>query len=721
MCLPFLRFCLGVCFISVAMGAPAPAPATADQNQGPVPSAPMPTPVGGDQNQGPRPTPIPGSSQMPVYSNPAGVPSGSNQNSLPPAVATSDGEMVGPIKLADADIDTLLDALAIYTGRTILRPQSLPAATYTVKLTKPIPKAEAVLALETLLALNGVGVAPLGEKFLKIVALTQVKSEAPEMIEGSTLGLPPSGQVATKLFQFEFLRVTEFVPQITPLLSSGIANGVVTLEKANAVLITDSISNLQRFENLLRLLDRPSSSGLTPKFYTLHNGAKASDVVSRLRTMFTGPLQSQLGSATTYSSDDRTNQVILLADPRQYPLFDDLIAKLDVKADPNTRNEVIYLKHATAKDVATLLSSLVSGQNQAAQKPGEGSARTGPTSVAPAPNQPAIAGASPAAAAALATMSEASNNFSSLITILADDRSNAIVVSGTVDDIRLIRDLVEKVDILLAQVRIEVVIAEVTLADTDKTGISALGLTVGQNPAGVTKITAFSGAVAGWNITSGIVDPLQFTAAMTDAGSKNHVKVLSAPMIMTTHNKEAEVKVGQRQPIITGSTSTPTNASNTGITTQSQVNYVDIAIDLKVTPLIGDDGVIQLKISQTVDDVIGTVKVDANDQPIIGTRVATSFVNVRDGQMIVLGGLQRTKNNVVRNKIGFLAEIPIISQIFGGRTKTVERTELLLFIRPHVIPPGEGLEDTRKDIDRQSNKAQIDEFLTPPPAKAPQK
>jgi type II secretory pathway component GspD/PulD (secretin) len=101
--------------------------------------------------------------------------------------------------------------------------------------------------------------------------------------------------------------------------------------------------------------------------------------------------------------------------------------------------------------------------------------------------------------------------------------------------------------------------------------------------------------------------------------------------------------------------------------------------------------------------------------------VATSFVNVRDGQMLVLGGLQRTKNNVVRNKIGFLAEIPILSQIFGSRTKTVERTELLLFIRPHVIPPGEGLDDTLKNIDKQSNKPQIDEYLTPPPAKAPQK
>ncbi len=624
----------------------------------------------------------------------------------PPAPAGE--ELVGPIKLADADIDTVLGALEIYTGRTILRPQALPAATYTLKLNKAVPKSEAITALETLLSLNGVGISPLGDKFLKVVGLAQVKTEAPEMIDGSTLALPPSGRVATKLFQLEFLRVNEFVPQISPLMSPGIANGIVSLDKANAALITDSISNLQRVESLLRQLDKPNSAGLAPKFYSL-SFAKASDLVTKLRALFQGPLQAQLGTATSYNADDRTNQIILLADPRQHALFDELIAKLDVKGELNTRNEVIYLKHATAKDVASLLTQLVSGQNNIAQKSGAGStSRPGSSPATPAP---AAAGAP-----ALASLGIPTDEFSTLITVLPDERSNAVVVSGTVDDIRLIRELVAKVDILLAQVRIEVLIVEVTLSDTDKTGLSALNLTVGQNPLGTTKITKVEGAVAGWDISSGIVDPLSFTAAMTDAGSKSNVKILSNPMIMTTHNKEAEVKVGQQQPIITGSSATPTSVGSTGFSTQSQVTYKDIAIDLKVTPLIGDDGSIQLKISQEVNDVVGKVTIDGNDQPIIGTRLATSFVNVNDGQMIVLGGLQRTKNDTNRAKVGFLAEIPIISHLFGSRTKTAERTELLLFIRPHVIPVAGGMADARETIDQLSNKDQINEFLTPKPA-----
>lgn len=626
-----------------------------------------------------------------------------------PAPLDQPEELVGPIKLPDADIDTVLGLLEIYTGRSILRPQQLPTATYRLIIDRKIPKSEAVLALETVLALNQVGVAPLGDKFLKVVALSQVKTEAPEMISGSTLKLPPSGRIATKLFQLEFLRVNEFVPQMMPLLSPGIANGVVPLDKANAALITDSVSNLQRIEQLIEQLDRPSMAGLAPKFYQL-NFTKASDLVTKLRAMFQGPLQNQLGSSLSYNADDRTNQIILLSDPRQHALFDELIAKMDVRAEPNTRNEVIYLKHASAKDVAPLLSQLVSGQNNAAQKAtGGGSVRNPVTQPQqPAQNQPAAPDV-----INLVGPTEATNEFSSFITILPDERSNSVVVSGTVDDIRLIRDLVDKIDILLAQVRIEVVIAEVTLTDGDKSGLEKLNLTVGEHN-GITKVTDFGGTLAGWTVEKGVVDPLSFAATMSNVGNRSNVKILSAPTIVTTHNKEASILVGTQQPIITGTTNYATGSSAAGTTSTDTVTYKDIAIELKVTPLIGDDGSIQLKIDQKVDDIFGTIKVNGNDQPIIGRRQATSFINVNDEQMVVLGGLQRTKNSRSRVKLGFLFEIPILSHLLGGRDNSVERTELLLFIRPHVISPAGGTADATNTIDSLSNKEQINQYLSDP-------
>jgi general secretion pathway protein D len=616
--------------------------------------------------------------------------------------AESADELVGPIKLPDADIDTVIGLLEIYTERSVIRPQQLPTATYRLVIDRKIPKSEAILALETVLALNQVGVAPLGERFLKVVPLSQVKTEAPEMITGSSLDLPPSGRIATKLFQMNFLRVNEFIPQITPLMSPGVANGIVPLEKANAALITDSVSNLQRVEMLLQQLDAPMMTGLAPKFYPLSN-AKASDVVNKLRAMFQGPLQGQLGSSISYSADDRTNQVILVADERQQPLFDELIAKLDSKGETNTRNEVIYLKHASAKDVAPLISQLVTGQTSAAQKAGAGAVR--PPGSPPVPEgQPVVE-----------MVGESTNEFSSLITILPDERSNSVVVSGTVDDIRLVRELVDKIDILLAQVRIEVIIAEVTLTDSNSTGLNTLNLDVKTSASGATSITNFAAGLAGWSITQGVVDPLSFNAVMQNVGSRSNVKILSAPTIVTTHNKEATILVGTSQPIITGTI----NYANTGTVgspgaSTETVTYKDIAIQLKVTPLIGDDGSIQLKIEQKVDDIFGDITVNGNPQPIIGRREASSFVNVQDSQMIVLGGLQRTKNSRGRNKLGFLVEIPILSHLLGGRDRGVERTELLLFIRPHVIPPENGLADTTNSINALSNRDQINQYLADP-------
>jgi general secretion pathway protein D len=636
-----------------------------------------------------------------------------------PGAASSADELVGPIKLPDADIDTVLGLLEIYTGRSILRPQQLPTATYRLVVDKKIPKSEAILALETVLTLNQVGVAPMGDKFLKVIALSQVKTEAPEMILGSTFDQPPSGRIATKLFQLEFLRVNEFIPQITPLMTPGVANGIVPLDKANAALITDTVANLQRVEGLLRQLDKPLMSGLTPRFYPLQNGAKASDIVGKLRAMFTGPLQGQLGSATSFSADDRTNQIILLADPRQYSLFDELIAKLDVKADPNTRNEVIYLKHASAKEVAPLLSQLVSGQNSAAQKAGGGAGPQQRNAANSNPTQPPVPNA-PAIPSGIEVPD--STQFSALVTILPDERSNSVVVSGTLDDIRLIRELVDKIDVLLAQVRIEVVIAEVTLTDEDKSGIEALNLSF-KNANGATHIDTFSGTVEGLAVTGGTTNPLAFATSLGNTGSRNNVKVLSAPTIVTTHNKEAEILVGTSQPIITGSVYYPTvGGTTTGSTASTDtVTYKDIVIDLKVTPLIGDDGSIQLKIDQKVDDIFGSVKVNQNEQPIIGRRQATSFVNVSDGQMIILGGLQQTRNERGRAKLGFFWEIPVISHLLGARDNKLRRTELLLFIRPHVIPHATGMADTTNAINSLSNREQINQYLSDPSKKPKEK
>lgn len=626
-----------------------------------------------------------------------------------PAAPAAPEEMVGPLKFPELPLELVLDMLESWTGRTILRPQALPAATISIKTKDPLPKSEAIRAIETALNLNGIALVRMGDRYLKVVPMQSARIESPQIIEGSSFDLPPSGQIVTKLFQFQFLRVNEFLPQIGTLLNQNVSAPVI-FEKSNAALITDSITTIQRIETLAQKLDQPLLSNLSPKFYSIHF-AKASDLINKLRAMLQGPLQSQLGSAISYSADDRTNQIILICDPRQHVFFDDLIAKLDVKSDPNTSNEVIYLKHAAAKDVASLLNSLVSGQTKASQSSGSVLPGTG-TQQPATPNQPP-----PTNAAVTAAIGEiGSTQFSNLVTIIPDDRSNAVILNGTKDDIRLIKDLVDKIDIVLAQVRIEVVIAEVVLSDEATTGIGALGLVVAGN-----KLVGIAGTGTGINLSgAATVDPssgkTSYSGYATPAGSsflglagivslsttprKGNSRILSVPAITTTHNTEATLFFGETRPVVSGSTSTPT--SSAGLSTSSQVTQQEIGTKIVVKPLIGNDGSVQLSIKQTISDVTGEVTVDGNKQYIIGKRQMDTFNTVKSGEIIVLGGMQKENNSHSTSRLG---PIPWIGDLLGTRSRSKIRSELVVFIRPTVL--------TNTPADNEAALKQIDTMPEP--------
>lgn len=607
--------------------------------------------------------------------------------------STAGADLIGPIDIPGDNLDQILALLERWTGRSLLRPQNLPAVTLSLRLQKQVTKEEAIQAVETLLNLNGLAVMPLGDRFLKVTSLSAAKSEAPELIEGSTLMLPPSGRTVSKLFQLKFLRVTEFMPQIAGLLNPAAGSPPVIFDKANSALITDSVSNLQRIETLVSRLDQPMLSGLEPKFYTLRS-AKASDVVSKMKTMLSGPLQTQLGSATSYNADDRTNQIVLIADSRQHGFFDELIARLDVRADPNTRNEVIYLKHANAKEVADILSNLVSGQNEAALRS---------SSSIPATRLTPAGGNTTAAAIVPQLALESSNQFSEVLTILPEERSNSIVVSGTVDDLRLIEDLVAKIDVLLAQVRIEVVIAEVTLGDEATSGISELGLQIDGD-----KLVGFSGAASGIGVTNAVFSrptpgalDLAATISLVTTPRKSNTNILSVPNIVTTHNKEGSIFVGEQRPVISSYLNDSTSTTGTGIGTgyRSTVQSKDIGIELNVKPLIGRDGSVQLEIKQEVNDVLGEVIIDGNPQPRIGRRTTESFVSVQSGDIIVLGGLQRSTDSKSTSRLG---PIPFLGDLFGKRSRSKTRTDLVFFLRPTVL--------TNTAEDNEQAMQQVEEF-----------
>jgi general secretion pathway protein D len=630
-----------------------------------------------------------------------------------PLPGLSGSDQVGPVILRDETIAQVLDLMQRWTGKSILRPQALPASVYTLSLPASITRDEALLAIETLLNLNGIAVIQQGDKFLKVVPNLVAKAESPTLLTGSTLELPPSGRIATKIYTLKHANAQEFITQIISSLNTTLASPPVYFGRNNAFLITDSITNLQKIENLVAQLDRPQLDLVVTKSYTLKN-AMATDLVNKLTAMLrtqavaSGGAPFRLSTGTTFLADERTNRVLLMGSADQHDFFDKLIDTLDQKSNPNTKTDVIFLRHADAQQVATLVTSLVTGQTTAAARAGN-TVRSTTLNRAPTPVAPVAAGA-----AGATTSQMGADEFSSNLTVLPDVRSNSVVVSGTNDDLRLLHDLIDKVDIVLPQVRIEVVIAEVKLSDNESNGFSTLGLTVLNG-----KLVGIGGSGAGFGVTGipvtpvnpvlntgqTIVNPAQgalgannslsATIGLVTTPRKGDLKILSVPAITTTHNKEATLFVGESRPVITGSTV----AATTGQIT-STVSQRDIGITLKVLPLIGKDGAVQLQISQSVEDILGSTILDGNDQPIIGRRTTDSYVSAMSGEIVVLGGLQRTVTTKSTSRLG---PIPIIGDIFGASTNVEEKQELVIFLRPYVL--NSSAVDNLDALGRVSNSA----------------
>ena len=602
-----------------------------------------------------------------------------------PVPSLSGTDKVGPMVLRDETIGQVLELLQRWTGKTVLRPQALPASLYTLSLPATATRNDALLAIETLLSLNGVAVIQQGDKFLKVVPNNVAKAESPTLLSESALSLPPSGRVASKIFLLKHANGQEVVVQIQGMLNSTLGTPSVFFSRNNAILVTDSIMNLQKIETLLAQLDRPQLDTIATKLYNLKH-AMATDMVNKLTALLRTPAANgaapfRLSTGTSFTADERTNRIIVMGSADQHPFFDKLIESLDATSDPNTKTDVVFLRHANATETASLLTQLITGQTRAASTANGGRSTTGTNRVTtPTPAAPATG------AAAAGSQQNGADEFSTMVTVIADVRSNSIVVSGTKDDLRLLHDLIDKVDVVLPQVRVEVVIAEVTLTSNDSSGITALGMTVtngkltGVNgtlfggAGGVTGIGGGAAALAPNGTLTGIVN-----LGTSSTPTKNDLNVLSVPAITTSHNKEATIFVGESRPVITGTQSTGGTA---GLVASSTVSQRDIGIQLKVLPLIGKDGSVQLQVTQQVEDVLGSVTIDGNDQPVIGRRSTDSFVSAMSGEIIVLGGLQRSNDTTTKNRLG---PIPIIGDLLGGSSKTKTRTELLIFLRPYVL------------------------------------
>lgn len=191
----------------------------------------------------------------------------------------------------------------------------------------------------------------------------------------------------------------------------------------------------------------------------------------------------------------------------------------------------------------------------------------------------------------------------------------------------------------------------------------------------------------------GTLDFTSLSATMEFLFSRSDTEILSNPKVTTLNNQAAKITVGTKWPVAEYAYS-----DETGRWVVSGWNYIEYGILLEVTPVINQDNFITLTVHPEVSDKEGVVTFEGADVPILTTKEAEAKVMIKDGETLVIGGLMKDKVVDTKRKIPLLGDLPIVGLLFSKREKEVEKRNLLIFITPTIIKPGESLNrDLRKE------------------------
>jgi general secretion pathway protein D len=286
--------------------------------------------------------------------------------------------------------------------------------------------------------------------------------------------------------------------------------------------------------------------------------------------------------------------------------------------------------------------------------------------------------------------------------IISDERTNSLLIYAGKEDMKTIKEIVAKLDIVLAQVLIEAAIISVTLTDSRDLGVSYLeqqphgvgnyfkglgainnGNTLSQSPLVSAATNAASSLPSGFSYLASFGQDLD--VSLTAAAANSRAKILQRPRIQTSHNEPASLFVGESRPYPTSS-----YYGGGGYGGYSSIQQLQIGVTIEVTPLINPDGLVVMDIHTKIDSFEGNVTIqNVGDVPITSSKEAQAKISVRDHDTIILGGLIETDKNNNASGVPLLMDIPILGNLFRSSHKDETRSELIVLIRPTVLPTPE--------------------------------
>lgn len=244
------------------------------------------------------------------------------------------------------------------------------------------------------------------------------------------------------------------------------------------------------------------------------------------------------------------------------------------------------------------------------------------------------------------------------------ERSNMLLLKGRPQDIYEAEHVIDQIDRPVAQIMIESKVVEVS-----ESGLKSIGVTWG-NTAGNLKISL--------NKSDNKIESENISAVINALITSGKASLLANPKISTLDNSEANVNIGSKIPYAVP-------VSNSSSTTQWAIQYIDAGVSLKITPHICKDGLISVQIRPEVSSISEWRTTPAGEFPVISTRNADAFVQVKNGETIVIGGLINETDRENITKIPVVGEIPLIKELFSKRSVEKNKTEIVFLITPKIM------------------------------------
>ena len=558
----------------------------------------------------------------------------------------------------------------------------------TVSTMGDISNADLMQILQSLLRINGAAAVESGNIWQIVPMKDAIQIPTPLEAPGGR-PLAPDDTLVTEIVPMHFVTSADMAKILKEFMSD--AGSIVSEDRGNILILTDASRNMARLLDLIQTFDSDALANSRIRLFSVKNNS-ARALVEDLKSIFSAYGMSDKDSAVHFVAIDRLNAILAVAPaPSSLDVVAQWITKLDEPAQVSgLRNYVYHVQYAKAKDLRDLLASLYGSVITGGA--GEQRPENTPASLAAASS---ASGLAPSTILSQAHRTEATAppqretyGFQGQIRVVADEVNNLLIVQSTPQDYDLIEQTLRQIDVMPRQVLIQAQIFTVDLSHDFSLGVEYSLQQRGTAGAGsTTPIASFGGGTAGGNpLFSGSAVIMnagarELFAQITSSENRSRTKTLSSPSILATDNKEARIQVGVSIPTLTSSGFNSTS-SNTLVNT---IQNVDTGVILSVTPHISASGLVGMTISQEVSSPVPPPAGVTNISPSINkSSASTSFV-VHDGDTVAIAGIITENKSLTRNRIPLLGDIPILGAAFGTTTTSSKRSELIIFITPHVI------------------------------------